>query len=658
MTNMKATKRALVSSVLALFLCFAMLLGTTYAWFTDEVSSEGNIIQTGTLDVIMEYADGTVAPDAATWNDAAKGKIFNYDNWEPGYVDAKHIKITNVGSLALNYYLRVTADSEISKLAEVIDVYYFAEATALDRAKVEDGVLLGTLEQIMGTAKNISNTVKGTLVPAGEETTELNSVRTLTLALKMQEDAGNEYQNLSIGDGFAVELIATQATFEEDAFDDQYDAVVPNPGIPAALVMPIDPDEEFKSPADSVVIVGENLLIDTTGSKMGEDLGKLPLDAAYQFEPTMSYDEAQQSEYRYWHADFVVSADKDVPANSIALAGYYEAWCALNNDKWVALTADTDIAAGTEIRLVEGMGGGTYYVNWEELCYYGNDDVGFICGLAALDAAALAGTTVTVELRIYETTLPWYENSGSANEETGDYEIAGTFTYTFPAYKVNNQAELDAAIADGAKVIDLPAGEYVLSGDNDLVVIGSGANTVIDINGNIQNANITNATVTGDSSLNVQTDDTAVFTNVVFSGNVGNVSQGVVNGDTTFTNCTFNAGVHVDDSVAGTNITFEGCTFAETGYIKLGGSATYSMNKCTVEELASGAAGPWGKQWLIVYSDITFTECTIDRLIRAGASINITLDSCVYGDDTAIVDDNVIYKADGVNYNNPVVTIK
>lgn len=100
MTNTKNTKRALLSSVLALFLCFAMLLGTTYAWFTDSVTSAGNIIQSGTLDIEMYWAKGTEDPSSADWKDASQGAIFNSELWEPGYVEARHIKIANVGTLA------------------------------------------------------------------------------------------------------------------------------------------------------------------------------------------------------------------------------------------------------------------------------------------------------------------------------------------------------------------------------------------------------------------------------------------------------------------------------------------------------------------------------------------------------------------------------
>ena len=80
MTNQKTTKKALFSSVMALILCFTMLLGTTYAWFTDSVISSGNIVQTGTLEVTLEYK----TPTDTEWQDASEGAIFNYSNWEPG----------------------------------------------------------------------------------------------------------------------------------------------------------------------------------------------------------------------------------------------------------------------------------------------------------------------------------------------------------------------------------------------------------------------------------------------------------------------------------------------------------------------------------------------------------------------------------------------
>ena len=78
MTKTRSTKRALLTSGLVLIMCITMLIGTTFAWFTDSVTSAGNIIKSGTLDVEMYWAEGTEAPDTAAWKDASTGAIFNY----------------------------------------------------------------------------------------------------------------------------------------------------------------------------------------------------------------------------------------------------------------------------------------------------------------------------------------------------------------------------------------------------------------------------------------------------------------------------------------------------------------------------------------------------------------------------------------------------
>ena len=112
--KMRSTKGALLMSALSLFLCFTMLMGTTFAWFTDSAASAGNIIKSGNLDVEMYWADGTAAvpaEDSTDWKNASKGPIFNYDNWEPGYVEVRHIKIANEGTLALKYKVSIVAEA-------------------------------------------------------------------------------------------------------------------------------------------------------------------------------------------------------------------------------------------------------------------------------------------------------------------------------------------------------------------------------------------------------------------------------------------------------------------------------------------------------------------------------------------------------------------
>ena len=219
MTKTKVTKKALASSLLALMLCVSMLLGTTYAWFTDSVTSAGNIIKSGTLDVEMWYADGTKAvPTTYTgegaWTDASTGAIFNYDLWEPGYTEVRHIQIKNVGTLALKYKVQIVANGTVSDLADVIDVYYMDPAEQIaDRTALAAKTPMGTLTAALaGMAATASGNLR-----AGE-------TDTVTIALKMQESAGNEYQNKSIGTDFSIQLLAAQDTVEADSFDDQYDA--------------------------------------------------------------------------------------------------------------------------------------------------------------------------------------------------------------------------------------------------------------------------------------------------------------------------------------------------------------------------------------------------------------------------------------------------
>ncbi len=218
MTKTKSTKRALLTSALALLMCVSMLIGSTFAWFTDSVTSSGNIIKSGTLDVTMEWADGTKAvpaDDSSDWTDASKGAIFKSELWEPGYTEVRHIKIANEGTLALKYQLNIIANGEVSKLADVIDVYYVDPAVQVaDRTTLTDANKLGTLTEVLA---NISTTASGNL-KTGEKDT-------ITLALKMQESAGNEYQNLAIGSDFSIQLLATQLTSEFDSFDNQYDNI-------------------------------------------------------------------------------------------------------------------------------------------------------------------------------------------------------------------------------------------------------------------------------------------------------------------------------------------------------------------------------------------------------------------------------------------------
>ena len=223
---MKNTKRSLTTSAIILFLCFSMLLGTTYAWFTDSASSAGNIIQSGNLDIKMHWSENLV-----DWSEVNGDPIFTYDNWEPGYTEIRYIKVENAGSLSFKWQLNIEAEGKVGELAEVIDVYYVNPVSSVITTLVGH-TSAGVLSDVI---KNKTAT-EGVLLPAGttpEQGTPDNYLvgeTTLAIAFHMDEAAGNKYQKKSVGDGFTVSLVATQVSYEADAFGNTYDQNATWPG--------------------------------------------------------------------------------------------------------------------------------------------------------------------------------------------------------------------------------------------------------------------------------------------------------------------------------------------------------------------------------------------------------------------------------------------
>ncbi len=220
----RSVKQRLFSAILVLVMLFTSLLGTTFAWFTDSVSSAGNQIVSGTLKVDLSVKDENDQWVSLKQN--PEQPIFDYKHWEPGYTRVEQLKVDNLGTLALKYQLSIevalgTADigENNAKLSDVIDVYVAdGEKTAGSFADITEAngwTHKGTLTEVM---EKPSDFVKGQLNADGKE----NDNAIVTIALHMQESAGNEYQNLSAGDIF-VNLIATQATVESDSFGTDYD---------------------------------------------------------------------------------------------------------------------------------------------------------------------------------------------------------------------------------------------------------------------------------------------------------------------------------------------------------------------------------------------------------------------------------------------------
>ena len=209
---MKNTFKQVMCSLLALVMTLSAFIGTTFAWFTDTVTSSGNIIETGKLKAKMEWSE-----DLSTWTDASSGPVFNYNNWEPGYTEVKYVKVSNDGTLNLRWKLSIEAEGTVSELADVIDVYCITlpddRTTVYTKDEVLSGTRLGTLTEILES----KDTASGDVLTPGKSAV-------IMLAFHMDELAGNDYQEMSLCDaGFTLKLLATQAIGEYDSFGNDYD---------------------------------------------------------------------------------------------------------------------------------------------------------------------------------------------------------------------------------------------------------------------------------------------------------------------------------------------------------------------------------------------------------------------------------------------------
>ena len=144
---MKSTRQSFLTSLVALLLCISMFAGTTFAWFSDIVTSHNNVIEAGNLDAQIYFSDKYISEDDQGWQIAENTPVFTYDNWEPGYTEVKYIKVVNAGNLNFKWKLTIEADGEVTDLSDVIDVYYVnpveAELTSLKNL-TKQGILTVT----------------------------------------------------------------------------------------------------------------------------------------------------------------------------------------------------------------------------------------------------------------------------------------------------------------------------------------------------------------------------------------------------------------------------------------------------------------------------------------------------------------------------------
>jgi predicted ribosomally synthesized peptide with SipW-like signal peptide len=227
MTNATITKRALLSSALALFLCFTMLLGTTFAWFTDSVESGSNVITAGKLDITVEYTlDGTTWADLADADD-----LFQKDLWEPGHTEVVALRITNAGTLNIKYSINMNIINELTgKNKEGNDIVLSNILTVSTLSGTDAKIVEDAFANENGVVYGNTTSFKAANVLGEERAMEPGAVEYLVIKVDMAETVGNEGNH----DGtnipsieFGVDVFATQYASEEDSFGKDYDAGAP-----------------------------------------------------------------------------------------------------------------------------------------------------------------------------------------------------------------------------------------------------------------------------------------------------------------------------------------------------------------------------------------------------------------------------------------------
>ena len=616
MNNKRATKRALLTSVMALVMCVVMLVGTTFAWFTDTASTGVNKIQAGNLDVALEMAVGKKDSGETIWENA-EGKTLQFKKaagapadeqvlWEPGCTyELPELRVVNKGNLALKYIIKVTGietNHEVvpgePNLKDVIDwtIKYGTN-------KVEDNT--GDIPVVTGYSLN----------PGASDV--------VTIKGEMDKNAGNEYQGLSI-DGVSVTVYATQMTAEFDSFDNEYDKDAAYKG-----------SQEFTSGTYTLNKGGVALATDARPVAVfatGSDTN-VTITGGY-------YDGGSGGEYNIavWangganvtikDGTFTVGADKNGDANSVIYStggniviegGFF--YTNYNSNGFYYVLNQQNGNPGTIT-----VKGGTF-VNYDPS--KGDDNLG--------GNFVPAGYSVISETK--------------ANGDTWYTVVEGT-----AVKEPTNEAFTDAvaSVENGGTVV-LPAGDYTIPANakgKTLTITGTEGAKIKCVKAGEGDYGLDSATVTfkgvtldfGEQDFNGYVRAKATYIDCTINGRI------TLGGESTFTNCTFNNMAGYNVWTWGSDATFENCTFNCGGKSVLvygGSTSTVTINRCTFNDLG-GFDGKAAIETGSSYGE-SFT-INIDKVTVNGFAVNpegISTNSTIWANKNSMPKDRLNVVIDG-----------
>ena len=599
MTNRVSTKRALVLSLLSMLLCVSMLIGSTYAWFTDTATTAVNKIQAGTLDVALEMS----TDNGATWKNA-EGKTLNFmtaDNraeilWEPGCTYALPLlRVVNKGNLSLKYEIVITGIDGDAELNKAIEWTIPAEKTG--------------------------NLAAGATSDA------------IAISGHMKADAGNEYQGKSI-DGIAITVYATQYTGESDSNGNDYDKdatfypVIDAAGLKNALAnggnITIDRDVAFApviaDKTQKTLVAQTTITKDTLINLAGKKI-------SVQHDETTDFGKA--SPVLMAVTDGVLTIDGDGEIN--CEAGSQQVYGINVNGGKVIVNSGNYYGAMTAIQVQKGsleINGG--FFDMAPTCkaavpHYAKYVVNCI------DAAYENGTaTISIKGGTFVNFNPSANPEGEGTSYVAEgYSVVseaqenGDIWYSVvkgTGVVAGTQEDMNKGITDSASkdvTVVMPKNSKVTldngianegANSRDITFVGDGTATV-DV--------VTNAVSAEGGMLNYQRGSTFTFENLTIQGGEGSFDGIVCDelvyknctikgkltlyGKATFINCVFENDMANQYSIwtwGGTDVTFEGCTFNTNGKaILLYGQATEAkptnlvVKNCTFNDRKNGAAG-------------------------------------------------------------------
>ena len=648
----KTTKRALWMSALSLVLCFSMLVGTTFAWFTDEVKSGTNTIVAGNLDVDVYYGnpedENSIQDIETLFNDV---KL-----WEPGALAYEVLTVKNVGTLALKYQLNINFEN-----ATVVDGHSLDEAL---KVAVVEADKLTDREAALAAATGKWQELESFDL-SGDLTAQTSKTYGIVIYWEPSDaetdnlfNMNNDNQGKELTIDLGVHLFATQLEAEKDSFDETYDHEAQYYIQPGQTMNFNDKAIEGKvENYGTVNISGGEIVNDSTGL---QNYGEATLTDVTMTAGTPGYRGYGYAVNTLEGASTVLN-NVTIQSDNGIIGATNGAQVTVNSGEYTLVSANTSgryvvyaVDQGTVVTINGGefsipaklpngnnqnmrrayvyVGeGATVYINGGTFNKYspntkkgygpimGNGTVIITGGTFGFDPTQWVATGCEVT---YDTTAKTWTvkamSQADANAALSD-ALAGNATeitvapgnYTFPASSLSGDETLICApgtVFEGNSKLNINGATVV--GATFSNPTGSAADQTI-------NGTFKDCTFEGTNGLRwCYAGETVVFENCVFSGSVYGVHFDGGANEVIFRNCTF-SGFNAT-AAAVTNITFEGCTFVSNGK-----SAYNGINL-------------WGNG---EFTDCTFVfdgSCTYEWIDLCGADKTATFTNCVVDNGTTV----------------------